>query len=202
MSTVVAVETPTGVAIAGDTLVSDGEAVSSDGFQRVFDVRGVGVGAVGETGAVQQFRQRFDVALQDREFEGEDPSDIDAVARIAAREAERVDVDVVVGARDADGAASLRQVGSDGRVLDNSEIALGTGSAVALGLLEALDAGEAANDPTAAVRDVLETVMERDANTGGEVDVWTLGNEAQITEGVRRFGEKADEEKADEETEG
>jgi len=85
MSTVVAVETPTGIAIAGDTQVVDGESVSSDQFQRVFDVRGVGVGVVGESGAVQQFRQWFDVALQDRGFEGDDTIDIDAVARIAAR---------------------------------------------------------------------------------------------------------------------
>jgi len=49
---------------------------------------GVGVGVVGESGAVQQFRQWFDVALQDRGFEGDDTIDIDAVARIAARETE------------------------------------------------------------------------------------------------------------------
>ena len=177
MSTVVAIETPTGVAIAGDTRIVDGESVSSDGFQHVFEVRGVGVGVVGEPGAVQQFRQRLDVAIQDRGFEGNNDPDIDVVARIAAREAKRAGVDVAVGARDDDGAPSLREVGSDGRVLDNSEIALGTGSAVALGLLEALDTDEAANDPTAAVRDVLQTVIERDTETGGEVDVWTLGGE-------------------------
>jgi len=134
MSTVVAVETPTGIAIAGDTQVVDGESVSSDQFQRVFDVRGVGVGVVGgESGAVQQFRQWFDVALQDRGFEGDDTIDIDAVARIAARETERAGVDAVVGAHDDDGAASLRQIASDGRVLDSGVAALGTGSAVALG---------------------------------------------------------------------
>jgi len=167
MSTVVAVETPTGIAIAGDTQVVDGESVSSDQFQRVFDVRGVGVGVVGESGAVQQFRQWFDVALQDRGFEGDDTIDIDAVARIAARETERAGVDAVVGAHDDDGAASLRQIASDGRVLDSGVAALGTGSAVALGLLEALDMDEAANDPATAVRNVLETVMERDVDTGG-----------------------------------
>jgi len=190
MSTVVAVETPTGIAIAGDTQVVDGESVSSDQFQRVFDVRGVGVGVVGESGAVQQFRQWFDVALQDRGFEGDDTIDIDAVARIAARETERAGVDAVVGAHDDDGAASLRQIASDGRVLDSGVAALGTGSAVALGLLEALDMDEAANDPAAAMRNVLETVMERDVDTGGEIDVWILGSADQAEQGVRRFGEE------------
>lgn len=192
MSTVVAVETPTGMAIAGDTRVVDGEAVSSEQFQRVFDVRGVGVGVVGESGAIQQFRQWLDVALQDRGFEGDDTIDIDAVARIAAREAQRAEVDAVVGARDADGAASLRQVASDGRVLDSGKVALGTGSEVALGLLEALDMDEAANDPAAAVRDILQTVMERDVDTGGEVDVWTLGDADRVEQGVRRFEEEAE----------
>ncbi|WP_418285262.1 20S proteasome subunit A/B [Halorubrum sp. DTA46] len=192
MSTVVAVETPTGVAIAGDTRAVDGESVSSDQFQRVFDVRGVGVGVVGESGAVQQFRQWLDVAIQDRGFEGNDTPDIDAIARIAAREAQRASVDAVVGARDADGAASLRKVGSDGRVLETGEVALGTGDAVALGLLEALDPDEAATDPAAAVRNVLETVMERDADTGGEVDVWTLGSADRTKEGVRRFEEEGE----------
>ncbi|WP_418279810.1 hypothetical protein [Halorubrum sp. DTA98] len=76
MSTVVAVETPTGVAIAGDTQIVDGETVSSDRFQRVFDVRDVDVGVVGESGAVQQFRQRFEVALHDRGIKSGDTPDV------------------------------------------------------------------------------------------------------------------------------
>jgi proteasome beta subunit len=190
MSTVVAVETPTGVAIAGDTRVVDGETVSSEKFQRVFDLKGVGVGAVGEPGAVQQFRQWFEVALKDHGLERDENPDIDTVAHIAARETERAGVDAVVGTRDDDGAASLRQVASDGRILDSDVVALGTGSGVALGLLEALDTDEAAADSAEAVRSVLETVMERDVDTGGEVDVWTLGSaEPKVEQGVRRFEE-------------
>lgn len=49
---------------------------------------------------------------------------------------------------------------------------------------------EAANDPATAVRNVLETVMERDVDTGGEIDVWTLGSADQAEQGVRRFGEE------------
>jgi proteasome beta subunit len=192
MSTVVAVETPTGVAIAGDTRVVDGEAVSSDRFRRVFGLGDVGAGVVGDPGAVQQFRRRFEVAVQDREQRSGDPPDVDAVARIAAREARSAGVDAVVGAREADGTASLREVASDGRVLEGGEVALGTGSAVALGLLEALDTGEAAEDPAAAVRNVLETAMERDADTGGEVDVWTLGSADRTEQDVRRSGEEAE----------
>ena len=77
MSTVVAVDTPTGVAIAGDTGVVDGEAVSSDQFRRVFDLSGVGIGVVGESREVQQFRRWFEVAIQDRGLESGDIPDID-----------------------------------------------------------------------------------------------------------------------------
>lgn len=192
MSTVIAVETPTGVAIAGDTQVVDGETVSSNQFPRVFDLGGVGVGVVGESGAIQQFRRLFEVALQDRGLESGNTLDIDTVARIAARETQRAGVDAVVGARDADGTARLREVGADGRVLDSGEVALGTGSVVALGLLEALGTDEAANDPAVAVRNILETVLERDVDTGGEVDVWTLGSADRIEQGVYRCEDVAE----------
>ncbi|WP_050032421.1 20S proteasome subunit A/B [Halorubrum halophilum] len=192
MSTVVAIETPTGVAIAGDTRVVDGEAVSSDQFRRVFGLDGVGVGVVGESGAIQQFRRQFEVDLRDRGLRSGDAPDIDAVARIAARETQEAGVDAVIGARDADGAASLREVASDGRVLEGGKIALGSGRKVALGLLEALDADEMTNDPAAAVRSVLETVTERDVTTGGEVTVWVLGSADQIEQDVRRSGEEAE----------
>ncbi|SDF81768.1 proteasome beta subunit [Halorubrum xinjiangense] len=180
MSTVVAIETPTGVAIAGDTRVIDGGAVSSDQFQRVFDLSGVGVGVAGESAAVREFWRSFEIALRDRGLESGDAPGVDAVARMTARETENAGVDAVVGALDADGAASLRRVSGDGRVLEADAVALGTGSRVALGLLEALDEEEAASDPERAVRDVLETVIAKDVDTGGDVDVWTLGSAARI----------------------
>ncbi|WP_123623576.1 20S proteasome subunit A/B [Halorubrum sp. CSM-61] len=192
MSTVVAIETPTGVAIAGDTRLVDGDAVSSDQFRRVFGLKGVGVGVVGESGAVQQFRRQFEVKLRDRGLRSEKTPDIDVIARIAAREAEDAGVDAVIGARDDDGTATLREVASDGRVLEGGEVALGSGREIAIGLLEALDADEAANDPAAAVRNTLETVTERDVNTGGEINVWTLGSADQIEKDVRRSEDGAE----------
>jgi proteasome beta subunit len=186
MSTVVAIETPTGVAIAGDTRLVDGDAVSSDRFRRVFGLRDVGVGVMGESGAVGEFRRRFEAELRERGLRSGNAPDIDAVARIAARETEESGVDAAVGARGDDGTAGLREVASDGRVLEGGTVALGSGREVALGLLEALDADDAAADPADAVRNVLETVMERDAETGGEVNVWVLGSADEIEKDVRR----------------
>jgi len=192
MSTVVAIETPAGVAIAGDTRIVDGDAVSSDQFRRVFGLRGVGVGVVGEAGAVQQFRRQFEVELRDRELRSDNAPEIDPVARIAAREAQEAGVDAVIAARDADGNASLREVASDGRMLEGDTVALGSGRGMGTGLLEAIDTDEAATDPAAAVRDVLETVIERDVDTGGEVSVWTLGSADRIEKDVRRSEEEGE----------
>lgn len=185
MSTIVAIETPSGVAIAGDTRVVDDGTVSSDQFQRVFDLKGVGVGVAGEPAAIQEFWRSFEVALRDRGLESGDAPDVDAVARITAREAEKAGVDAVVGARDADGAASLREVSGGGRVLEADAVALGSGRQVALGVLEALDTEKAASDPERAVRNALETVRTQDADTGGEIDVWTLGSADRIERDVR-----------------
>ncbi|EMA64269.1 20S proteasome A and B subunits [Halorubrum lipolyticum] len=196
MSIVVAVETSTGVAIAGDTRIVDGEAVSSHQFRRVFDLGGVGVGVGGESGAVQQFRQRFETALRERGPERDDSLDVDAAARLAARVTRRAGVDAVVAARADGGAAGLRHVAADGRVLDSDEVALGTGSRIVLGLPEALapeasTPGEATDDPAAVARNALETAIERDVDTGGELDVWSLGSADRTERGVRRFESEA-----------
>lgn len=114
MSTVVAIETPTGVAIAGDTRVVDGGTVSSDRFQRVFDLGGVGIGVTGKSAAVQEFWRSFEVALRDRGLEISDTPDIDAVARIAARETEKASVD-------ARGRRARRRHRRRGRRLDHRE---------------------------------------------------------------------------------
>lgn len=184
MSTVVAIEAPTGVAIAGDTRVAYDGTASSDRFQRVFDLRGVGIGVDGESAEVQEFWRSFETALRDRGLETGDAPGVDAVARITARETQKAGVNAVVGARDADGIARLRKVSADGRVIDDDAVALGGRNAVAFGV-EALGAERAGNDPAAAVRNVLETMMERDVATGGEVDVWTLASADRIERGAR-----------------
>jgi proteasome beta subunit len=174
MSTVVAIRSEAGVAIAGDTQTSNDGVVSSDGLRRVFDIRGVGAGVVGETDAIQEFERQFEAALRDREFETSDGLEIESVARIAAREAENADVTTIVAARDSEGTPRIREVHTDGSILEESTIAIGTGAALALGQLEATRLGNDIDDLTAAVRDVIAVVIERDVDTGGDIVVWTL----------------------------
>lgn len=182
MPTVVAIETDDGVVIAGDSRAVVDGTVQSDQIQRVVDLGAVGVGVVGAVGDLQTFHRRFEAAVRSQEIERDVEADIDRVARIAAREAERASVDAAVAARDADGIPRLRQVGADGRVLAERVIALGSGAAAAAGRLEArpndLDFAAAVD----LARDVVETVRERDVETGGAVDVWTLG--ADVADGA------------------
>ncbi|PSQ37655.1 hypothetical protein BRD08_02055 [Halobacteriales archaeon SW_10_66_29] len=123
MGLVVALESEPGVAIAGDARVTEDGTIRSEERRRVFDFGTVGVGAVGDGGALDQFQHRFGTALRSQEFEIEQGPDIEGVARIAARQAEHASVD-------------------------------------------------------AAVRDVVGTVAQRDADVGGDVEVWTLPADA------------------------
>lgn len=177
MGTVLAVEGRDGVVIAGDSRDVDDGTVTSERVQRVFDLDGVGAGVVGEVSDIQEFRRQLDAELRSRRLEPGDAVDIDEVARIAARQARRASVDAVVASREAAGHARLREVGSDGRVLSDSPVALGSGAAVALGRLEAIDLDAGVDEVASSVRDVVATTMERDTDTGGEVDVWTLASQ-------------------------
>ncbi|PSP40348.1 20S proteasome subunit A/B [Halobacteriales archaeon QH_2_66_30] len=177
MGLVVALESEPGVAIAGDARVTEDGTVRSEERRRVFDFGTVGVGAVGDGGALDQFQHRFGTALRSREFEVEQGPDIEGVARIAARQAEHASVDAAVAARDADGTPRLREVGAAGEILDGPAVALGGGTAPALGRLESVSP-TGIDDLVAAVRDVVGTVAQRDADVGGDVEVWTLPADA------------------------
>jgi 20S proteasome alpha/beta subunit len=176
MGTVVAVEADAGVVVAGDTRTGEDGVVSSDRFRRVFDVDGVGVGVAGAAGPVQEFRRQLAAAIRDRQFETDGGPDIDAVGRIAARTAQGASVDAVVAGRDTSGVPRIRQVDADGSVLAGPAVALGSGARIALGQLEAISPTGDIDDLAATARSVVASTMERDADTGGDVDTWTLAD--------------------------
>jgi len=183
MGTVIAFEADGGVAIAGDTRTTAGGTVTGE-VQRVFDLEEVGAGAAGDSGSVQAFGRGLDAALRERAFERDGPLGPDELARAAAEVAEDVGVEAVVATRDADGVARVRQVGPDGSVLEGPVVALGSGAGLALGRLEAMGLDVDAGALAATARDVLETVAARDAGTGEDVDVWTLGSEPDHDDAV------------------
>jgi len=176
MGTIVALESRGGVVIAGDSQTTTGRTVTSQNAQRIFDFDAVGAGVVGATGDIQEFRRHFEDELRELRINREENLEIDKVARIAARHAETAKVDAVVAARDADETARLREVGSDGRVLENSTAALGSGAEVAYGRLETVDLAVSLTDATSTASDIVKTVVARDSESGGDTDVWSLSN--------------------------
>ena len=173
MSTIVGVEAAGAVALAADRAnVTDGTATGS--VDRLFEYDDAGAAAVGEPGGVASFGRRLEAELDRERLERDREVGIDRLARLAAELAEEEGVEAIVAARDDDGAARLRSVDSHGAVLEDTVAAFGTGAQVALGILEgeAFD-GESA-DLAERVREILGSVAERDAETGDELDSWSL----------------------------
>ncbi|MEF8781190.1 MAG: 20S proteasome subunit A/B, partial [Haloferacaceae archaeon] len=181
MGTLVAVETDGGAAIAGDRRVTDDGVVESESAERVFgfevDSGSVGAGALGESGDPGEFRRRLRAELEEANRRHQGPIDVDVLGRVAARAAERTDVEAVVAARDGDGVARIRRVGADGSVLSGEAFALGSGAGIALGRLEAADPSRDLESTESLVREVLATVASRDAATGEAVEVWSLASD-------------------------
>lgn len=184
MGTVIAVETDGGAAIAGDSLVTDDGTVVSEHVDSVFDFDGVGAGATGSRTGVNEFEREFGAKLRSERLDADGPLSLDRLAAVAARVTETAEVEAVLAAYDDDGTPRIMRVGGDGSVTQGPIVALGTGAALALGALEDADLGVDVDGAAALVRDVLESVADRDTETGGEIQVWTLpADGADATDG-------------------
>lgn len=172
MSTVIGFTCADGAVVAADRALVRGGKVVSTGRQRVFALDGVAVGVAGDD--PETVRRELDGELRSYRTErGRDPG-VTATARLAAEVTEATGSDLVLLARDDDGAAQLRAVYADGGVLDDSPVALGTGAQLALGRLEGADTDVSTGAAASLAREVLAGVAERDAATGEECDVETL----------------------------
>lgn len=171
MSTIVGVETDRGVALAADT-ASVTEGTVGGAVDRVFEFEAAGAAAVGDPGDVATFGRQLRSELDRERLERDRTVDADRVARVAADVAEAAGVEAIVAGRDDGGSARLRTVDSDGAVLETSVAASGTGARIALGLLE--DSADRDDDPEERARTVIASVAERDAETGDDVDSYSV----------------------------
>jgi 20S proteasome alpha/beta subunit len=176
MGTVVALESQDGVVIAADSQAVTGETVTSQSVERILDFDDIGAGVVGDTSDIQEFRRQLKSEIQGLRVDQGDNVEIDKLARIAARHAKSANIAAVVATHNSDGAARLRQVDSDGGVLDTTSTAIGSGAEIALGQLETVSSDVKIDEAKSIVSDALETVGERDANSGGEITCWSLRN--------------------------
>lgn len=179
MGTAIGFECDGGVVLAADRVATRGGSVVSRSVEKVFTFDTVGAAVVGDRGGTDTFRREFDAELRSYRTERGD-AQLDAVVRIASRVAADADVDVLVAARDEDGRARLRTVGSDGSVLGEAYDAIGTGAQLALGRLEAVDRGVELSAAASTAESVLATVAQRDPGTGEDVDVWQLAHAADV----------------------
>lgn len=176
MGTIAGVECANGVVIAGDKRAMSGGTVTSETAENVYEYGEVGVAVIGDRGGTDEFARQFEANVRKFRTEGESAS-ITKLANVAADITEETGVDVIVAARDDDGTARIREVGSDGSVLDDSIAARGSGATVALGNLETADLDVDVDEAEALLRETLTAVAERDTETGDEIDVWVLENE-------------------------
>jgi proteasome beta subunit len=174
MSTVIALASEGGVAIAGDTQASDDGSVTSRDVERVFQIEGSGLGVVGEPADVRTFRRELESELKQLRLKTDDEVGIDKQARIAARLADQSDVAAVIAGHDADGIARLREIRPDGGIFDQSAVALGDGAELAVGQLDTVEPNLDIDEIAATLTGILDRVASRDATTGDELDVWSL----------------------------
>ncbi|GAB3321107.1 20S proteasome subunit A/B [Haloplanus rallus] len=172
MSTVAGVACPAGVVLAGDRVVASGGRIRSRSRRHVLEFDRVGAAVV--CGDVPAVADRLDAEIRSYRTE-RGRLRIDAVARLVADVATEFDASVLVTAPDDAGVPRLRSIDPDGGVTEESLAALGSGAALALGVLEAGHDPEASLDDAAALaRDALAAAAERDPGTGTDVDTYRL----------------------------
>lgn len=177
MGTAIGFECDGGAVLAADRLFVRSGSVESRTLEKLFTFETIGTAAIGGRDGIDTFEREFDAELRSYRTERGEPT-LDAVARIVSRIAEGADVDVLLVARDGDGRARLRTVDADGSVLEEAYDAIGSGAQLAIGQLETIDRDVALSEAATTAESVIETVSERDSDTGDDVDVWQLAHDS------------------------
>ena len=176
MATIVGVETDGGAVLAGDRLRVDEGTVHSRNERHVFDFGAVGAAAVGESGAVEEFRRRLESEIRSHDTERDEPTSIGRLATVASNLASE-GVEAILAGRD-DGRARVRGVDASGGIVTDDRFAFGSGAQFALGVLESGDA-DSVTDAEQLAREAIAAAADRDAGTGEDIDVYRLESESE-----------------------
>lgn len=175
MATIVGIETEAGAVLAGDRLLTEGGTVESESKRHVFNLDGVGAAAVGESGGIDEFRRKLESEVQSYETEEGEAMRISRLATVASNLSVE-GVEAIVAARDDDAAARTRGIDADGGIVTDDTLAFGSGAQMALGALEGRDEDLSLDDAEELASSAVETAMERDTESGGEVDTYRLSS--------------------------
>ena len=177
MSTIAGVECAGGAVLAADRTVARGGSVASREKERTFDLDGCGAVALGDD--VDAFGRELENEVRSYTTDRGDEMRMTPFASVASDLAESHGVEAILAARDGDGVARIRAVDASGGVVEDPVAARGSGAAFALGQLEGLDAADLSLDEAVTeVTGLFAAVAERDAETGDEIDVYSLESDA------------------------
>jgi len=177
MTTLVGFRCADGAVVAGDRTIVDRGSIRSSDRQRVYGFDGWGIAVLGDD--VDGVRDRVDAGV--REYRtGQGDGDVptrEPLGRIAADVVEEFDAALLAAGHDDGGTADVVAVREDGSRIEDSPSALGSGTELAIGRLEAADTDVGLAEAEALARDVIEGVAERDTGTDDDTDVWSLADE-------------------------
>lgn len=173
MGTIVGVRLADGIALAADRRATAGGTVSTERLEKLFDYDDAGAAATGEPGAIQEFGRRLDDEIRQLRTR-QTAVRISPLERLASRIAAEAGAEAIIAARDGDGIARLRAIDPEGGATGDDTFARGTGARLALGQLDGADLDIETREAGELLEDVFESVAERDADTGDEIDIWTL----------------------------
>lgn len=166
MPTVIGVRFDDGVVLAGDGREVRDRQVISDDLDRVVEFEDVAIASPGPTNGLDELTRTVEDELATYANRNGHPVSASAFERILASASQHAGVDCLGAVRDDAGEARLLRVDADGGVMIDETAALGSGAAIASGQLESLRTAQSSADGVSVLEEVLETVAERDTDTG------------------------------------
>ena len=170
MPTVVGARAATGVVIAGDRLETRDGVVVSDDVERVTAIDTLILGSAGVTSAVQELQAAMSREQREHAIEHDSPLSADRLERLLATYTREFETSSLAATTDHDGTAILFQADESGAVTREDTAAIGTGAAIALGLLEQLDRNASVATVREQLIELLRIVTNRDTETGTAID--------------------------------
>lgn len=173
MGTIAGIRLADGIALTADRRATAGGAVRTEHLEKLFDYDDAGAAVTGEPSAIQEFSRRLDDEIRQLRTR-QTAVRISALERLASEIAAETGAEALVAVRDGDGIARLRAIDPEGGATGDDALARGTGAQLALGQLDGADLTIEIRNARELLESVFDAIAERDAETGDEIDVWTL----------------------------
>lgn len=165
-----------GTAVAADRRETRGGQVVSERTRRIHSFDEIVIASAAPAGDLRELSDRFDEKRRRYAHDHGRAPTVDAAERLASDLAAQIGVSALLLARDRAGKAQLVRIDDTGGSTREPMTAIGSGAAVAIGLLEALDRDIPLEDAEHALGDLLNTVAGRDTETGDTVDIGILSD--------------------------